>query len=165
MKTVQKAIEFAAAYDSEIAIGGGEPTLHPFFRAILLETICVGKPFIVTNGSIETYALLLAKLAERDIVSAYLSWDKYHNCDMVKDSVFAVFENLDRLWSPHNVGPIKEGRATVLKEAKSEGCCCETWFVLPNGQIKQCGCQDSPIIGNVYDGLTTQYPNLGCYKN
>ena len=56
--------------------------------------------------------------------------------------------------------PIRAGRAQQLPEWQTrEGCTCEGWIVHPDGQIKACGCEDSPVLGDVFDGIDHEkYP-------
>lgn len=165
LDTFRKALEIAKEYEDSICIGGGEPTLHPDFEAMLLEAIAVankGNPvFIVTNGSNERLSLLLANLTARGIIDAKLSYDQFHNLDMVDAEVIEEFRRLGNLWGPPRgvdeptrslKGLSKRGRARQFKEA-GEDCACAAIFVAPNGKIYQCGCQDAPQIGHVDTGF------------
>lgn len=33
-----------------------------------------------------------------------------------------------------------------------------------NGEIRLCGCDDSPIIGNIWDGIDSEWEELDCIK-
>jgi hypothetical protein len=56
--------------------------------------------------------------------------------------------------------PIPIGRAASWSGGEM-ACLCDDVIVLPDGRLKHCACPDSPIIGNVFDGLD-DWPQ-GCY--
>ncbi len=172
MSTFKKALE----YDEMVALGGGEPTLHPYFERILLLAISHcgdNKIFIATNGSIKERALVLANLAKNGIICAALSQDEYH--DPIDKDVIQAFTRPKKnhyLFSEYSRDCrevrtiqkiIKVGRAENLEESE-EGCCCEgDAFCDVDGNIHICGCPDSPVIGNVFDGFEAPEEWL-CYK-
>ena len=162
------ALKLITECNSDITLGGGEPTLHPNFKAILLEAIAAcpneyDKPFIVTNGTNTELSRLLFKLDRKNVVSARLSYDQYHDMDMVDSDIFELFHNHDMLWSQRdNTGRpiakrppasiIKAGRAKKIAGATND-CCCEDIIIKPDGTFRQCGCENAPIIGNVFTGF------------
>lgn len=169
LETFKAALKVAVDYGGCIAIGGGEPTLHPDFEKFLLLAISEsgddGRPFIVTNGSIKERAMMIAKLTKAGVIEGKLSWDQYHDLDMVDSEVFEAFSEEKNLWGPsygtttpyrNPAGVIKAGRARKIKEAREKDCCCTDIFVKPNGNIHHCGCKNSPKIGHVTTGITEE---------
>jgi organic radical activating enzyme len=100
MDIFRKAVDASAAYDSYIAIGGGEPTLHPDLLAMLgIASFLSCEPiFMVTNGTCEKKlwrTLIDAKRAKK--IDIHVSKDIWHDMSLVKDW---VWEDADRykLW-------------------------------------------------------------------
>ena len=171
LSTFKKALKIAEDYGSPIAIGGGEPTVNPLFWEILGLAVINSEnsdniPWLATNGKKTKDALRLAKLAKRGLISCELSLDEYH--EKIDDKVVAAFQNDNRHSSfsqsndyrgvrntTKHKDPVESGRCT---EGTNE-CICEDIFIMPNGNIKQRGCLDSPIIGNVDDGLANDFPS------
>jgi len=164
IEVFRAALELARELDSYIALGGGEPTLHPQFELMLVEAMAAsvdlgGNVFIVTNGSITRRAMLLAKLKKAEVVDAYLSQDEYH--DPIDQRVIDVFTKLNAIRDVTKGGsiePLPVGRAIELLGYEPEDrdetyCACSDWVVKPNGDVMQCGCADSPSIGNVFEGV------------
>ena len=168
----------ALKLDCKITLGGGEPTLHEDFDTMLLESLVVTRNAksllnIITNGSITKRALLLAALDKCELLQAQLSLDEYH--DPIDPVVVATFKDT----SPGYSGPIGiknttrkavpklRGRAIALmgqedKELKEFDCMCNDFFVKPNGDIRQCACDDSPKIGTVKNG-SVNHERICCY--
>lgn len=172
-ETFDAALALCEEYGSYVTLGGGEPTLHPLFREFLIDAIATDMlddsliPLVVTNGSIKRHALLLAKLAKRGVIQAKLSRDRWH--DDIDDEVIDAFEGMIRDVGTDGYGrerePLAVGRAlTVLKiePDPTNECVCDDWHVSPDGTVRQCGCPDAPIIGNVVDGIDAA--EHGCYK-
>lgn len=181
MATFKAALECATNRDDTIAIGGGEPTLHPHFEKFLLLAIAAcgksgngNKVFIVNNGSMKERALMLGQLSAAGIIEAQLSYDQFHNMEMVSPEVVEYYRSMGALWGPAMsyfnrdqtdieparsiVGLVKAGRAVQFEDAGQTGsqCACSDIFVKPNGDVYQCGCVDSPKLGDVfsdYDSL------------
>jgi len=135
----------ALKHDDHITIGGGEPTIHPQFEKFLLYAL--GKCeniFIITNGKKTDTALGLASLNDMSEYQfgAELSQDPYH--DPIDEKVVKAFEGHIRDTSQK---PINAGRC----DWGNNECICEDMFVKPNGDVYQCGCDDSPKVGNVFD--------------
>ena len=80
METFKAALNFAESYGFEnIAIGGGEPTVHPQFWEMLGLAVLWGVDvWLATNGKRKKDALRLAKAAEKRIVAVDLSLDEWH---------------------------------------------------------------------------------------
>lgn len=160
-----RALEFSKRYDTSVAIGGGEPTLHKYFREFLLDVIALEyceSRFIATNGSIKKHALLLAKLAKAGIIAAALSQDPWH--DEIDQEVIDAFTRDDsEVWDRKNVDDYREIRnveESVIAAGRAienelyvhdNQCICEGWFIDPHGNLKPCGCEDAPIICNIME--------------
>lgn len=92
-------------------------------------------------------AIAIAKLARQDVISAQLSRTQFHTKYKIDQSVEFEFMKLpDSIVKTIRV-PIKSGRCNE----GAETCTCPRVFVKPNGDIYQCGCKDSPKIGNVFN--------------
>ncbi len=165
LDTFRRCLKTCREYDEYPFLGGGEPTLHPQFEKFLLEAIASNtssiKVGIITNGGIKKRALMLASLTKQDIIMAQLSRDEYH--DPIDDEVVEAFCELThgiRDTSRNGtLSPLPHGRGRELLQIEgfedydySEvDCCCPDILVKPNGDVYQCGCEHSPLIGNVHD--------------
>lgn len=167
MSVARAAIKFNEDTCDYLTIGGGEPTIHPKFWEIF--GLAIGGAsegvWMATNGSITDRALALAALSyDGGKFQCALSQDYYH--EPIDYKVISAFRNANcelRDVSKHiiNVGAAKENDL-----GGSEGCACEDLQIKPNGNVHQCGCEDSPVLFNVLDKT---YPDLNyygeCYKN
>jgi len=173
-----RALELAMQDEgSPFTIGGGEPTLHPkcldfvwqAIRASLRSSYDAGTSIvgIVTNGSIEKRALELAHMAKMGLISARLSYDKFHELEKVSDRVRDAFKRERGDWgevrndrdlrmtnqmsyfvTPH--GRALDNGIYDHPYSKVGSCCCEGAFVTPDGTIWQCGCRKKKV-GHVND--------------
>lgn len=185
--TFQAAIKHESDY---VMLGGGEPLLHPDFERFIFHALARTEGvFIVTNGSQTDRAIVLANLARRGVLGAALSLDPWH--DPIDPRVVDAFtSNLDRKFtifgrsdnsdcreirdvSKNNKGVMRVGRAVRRSFQQNwkthENCaCCGDPVVDPNGDVRQCGCPKSPIVGNVFDGFQSLVDDYGdewnCYK-
>jgi sulfatase maturation enzyme AslB (radical SAM superfamily) len=190
VETFRKGIAIANQYGESVMIGGGEPTLNPNFELILLYAIAVADteemtPAIVTNGKIKERALLIASLTKKGILCGELSRDCFH--DDIDDEVVEAFQEhswYDKYGSKHTRSLIRDvthdfqgnwrdpssiagrelKRRGLTRRPQEDSCPCDDTFVRPNGKIYQCGCHDSPCIGNVDDGYSS--PSSGvCFRS
>jgi hypothetical protein len=153
-----------------VGIGGGEPTLHPLFEQFLMLAIASSgeMPFIVTNGSIKERALLIAKLTRLNVLEGYLSLDQYHDRSLVSKEVIKAFKDIGEFqiygkdYRPKS-NVIPSGRGKKLG-GTSNNCCCESLFVTPRGNLRQCGCPNAPKVGTVWTGAGIDYFEE-CYRN
>lgn len=169
LEVVEKAVALAEGYDSTLIIGGGEPTLHPSFWEIISIALAAkieSPPWLATNGSIPSIALRLAGMARKGVLGAALSLDEWHDPTMVSKEVREAFEH-PHSYDPYNVKGsndlreirsishlVKAGRAKKLNPeayhlSHDNKCACDEIFIRPNGDIHECGCMDSPKIGNI----------------
>jgi len=163
------ALKLCEEEDQHIDIGGGEPTLHPEFWHFLIDAIASDCEYVwlATNGSITKTAIKLAKLAQKGVIGCDLSQDFYHDpIDIEVIHAFTVGKE------PRHFGygddqitkDMREIRDVFKNEDRTapwrdpeEGgdpnnCPCEGLIIKPNGDIHQCGCLNSPKIGDVFNG-------------
>jgi len=202
-ETVIDMISFARNFDPEnIAIGGGEPTLHPRFFDIL--KCCLDDfdfVWFATNGSQTEKMFRISNIidgedypececSEEDIENGYcncfdnriyqedklsvaLSLDCFHA--PIDKRVEDLWKRKSKLnmhshYEIRNVsnsyfGIIAEGRAKKTQTGQNEdSCVCSDIMIKPNGSLKLCGCKKSPVIGNVYDGISEKWENV-LYEN
>lgn len=178
----QQAVRFAEKYDSEvIAIGGGEPTLHPDFFEIL-ESCLQNFTYVwmATNGSrTKTMRRLADILDGEDYHGEYdegiclknseqfcvaLSLDYFH--DPINEKIESIWKRrVERKVYGYEIrdvtkstyGPIAMGRAKKTQSGWATGCCCSDIMLIPSGKIKLCGCRNSPIIGDVWNGIEDKW--------
>ena len=117
---------------------------------------------MATNGSNSEISLTLAKLAKRGVLGVALSQDEFH--DSIDYEVIDAFSNTKRDRSNNDRREIRSvsklsntGRAKKNGLATNKHCACDDMIVLPNGNIKQCGCDEAPIIGDVFRGIKEEY--------
>ena len=156
--------------DSHISIGGGEPTLHPYFDTILMRCLAVCESvWMATNGSDTNKTLLLAKLAKKGVLGVALSLDEWHDpidCEVMDafgdkyptPSVFTLPDRTDDRREIRSVTRIsKAGRAKNW--GNTDECACDEPFIDPAGNVWQCGCKLEKL-GNV---LTDPHIDIGDY--
>lgn len=156
-----------------VVLGGGEPLLHPEFEKFLLYALAkTDGVFIITNGSQTDRAIAIAHLAKRGVIGAALSLDPWH--DPIDPEVEHAFTRdkqekstiFGRSGDPdqREIRDVSRGRIMRVGRAARgsfqddwttyEDCaCCGDPVVDPNGNVRQCGCPDSPVVGNVFDGF------------
>lgn len=181
-------INFIGKNDDYIAIGGGEPTLHPHFFTIL--NLCLNRfdcVWFATNGS-KTHKMLRIS----DIISGYdeeiyqqnklsvaLSLDYFH--DPIDKRIIEIWKSRSKSDNCYEIRSVEyshlisSGRARKISGTNEDACICSDIFILPTGKIKLCGCEKSPIIGNVWSGFDPRWEDIiqndekyldsKCYKN
>jgi hypothetical protein len=153
LETFRKALQMNDGY---ITIGGGEPTLHPDFLTILIESIADPNTeetgvHVITNGKISRHALTLASLAKKGVIGAELSRDDYHD-----EIEWKVVEAFTKDKKPHSYGSmdnghdfrgirtvqriLARGRGKKIKGALDE-CACDDLLIDPKGVVWSCGCK------------------------
>lgn len=176
-ETFYNTLKYIENFDEFISIGGGEPTLHPNFMRYLVEIIATniyseeGGIFIATNGSNTKISLKLANLAKKGVIHAALSRDKYH--DEIDYEVVKAFTKEKTLWDNNRYNDFREIRdvtGNLIKSGRSKDgrneCICPDIFIKPNGEIRGCGCKDSPIFGNINGEfkIPDNWNSNSCYK-
>lgn len=163
LTTLKAALDYG---DGIICIGGGEPTIHPQFWemfALILGHKYTEDVFIVTNGSMTTTSIALAKLAKAGVIGAALSQDEWH--DEINDDVVEAFTRSsgDKRNSSLYGSDYVDRREirTVTKLAYGgrcdwgdKDCCpCPEITVEPNGDVYSCGCYKRIKLGDVFNGF------------
>lgn len=161
-----------------ISIGGGEPTLHPRFWEILMESKSYmefeqgdGSIWLATNGSRTKIALALASLAKSGAIGCALSQDRYH--DPIDPRVVKAF-TVDREQRADN--DCREIRNVDGKEiyagrcdfGTTDRCVCPGLVVRPDGKVYSCGCNDAVYFGNVHDttlNIPEDWDRDECWKS
>lgn len=146
-KTFKKAVDMSSGM---IVMGGGEPTIHPQFEKMLFYALANCEYVsIITNGKKTDTALALAKIANKDdcILGVELSQDPYH--EPIDGRVVKAFESINGVFRRNTSNHlVNAGRCDF---GYSDDCICDgDPFVKPNGDVYQCGCDDSPKVGNVF---------------
>lgn len=173
-----RALQLVNYHGMDLTIGGGEPTVHPQFKLMIERLVQMQRmgafddsgipPLIVTNGKLKTKAHWLLDLVEdhQAELNIELSQDDFH--DPIDPRVVSRFQ-----WNNKNRGDTRlhgtdaaigvrtnndnllpfgraADRARGLHVNRSRECCCETLFIVPNGDIYSCGCKHTKL-GTVYD--------------
>ena len=174
LQTFKKCLEFD---DESIALGGGEPTIHPKFWEML--GLSIGHcdyVWLATNGKKTKMALSLAKLARRGVIGVALSLDDWHGIidrevihaftSKVQHAEYMHGRRSEDLREIRNVGkhndPINAGRCDWGRD----GCTCSELVITPLGDVHGCGCDGAPYFGNVCNDVNIPDEwNVGeCYK-
>lgn len=168
MNVFRKALKIVQDSDGILEIGGGEPTLHPHFWSIIGQSLGANLEdvWMATNGSITKTAISLANMAKKGIISVRLSQDKYHS--PIDKKVIEAFKKDKNTLNNNDCRDVtklgyaihKAGRAEENKIYSIEDCVCSDWFIDPYGNLKQCGCLDSPILLNIMNVSTKQIYDL-----
>ena len=53
-----------------------------------------------------------------------------------------------------------QGRAKKTGSGWGEHCVCSDLLIRPDGKIKLCGCTNSPIIGDIWSGISDKYEKI-----
>jgi hypothetical protein len=116
--------------------------------------------------------MMLIDLADKKVMAAELSRDKFH--DEIDATVVRRFEkrgynirNTTRYNSPKAQGRGMEYMGYEPDDELPDGgrCICDTLFILPDGRVKQCGCDDAPILGDVFKGFEICGDMDTCWKD
>jgi|WetSurMetagenome_2_1015567.scaffolds.fasta_scaffold84162_3 hypothetical protein len=158
LETYQHVLAFAQHRGGQIALGGGEPTLHPHFELFLQQAIDTAPTALVqvtTNGKAKDPVWHLLERSMRGEVHARLTLDKYH--EPIDTEIIAEFRKLaatkrwrtPHIWPPEDLQPedivklAHVGRAKNLTDCTyGDHCICNGPFITPRGMIRQCGCVD-----------------------
>jgi hypothetical protein len=151
--------------DSQVTLGGGEPTLHPEFWKILAYAVSQSDyVWLATNGSRTDDAIALARLASSDgVLSCALSRTQFH--DKIDPRVEREFKHRKLEVRGDLTIPVLAGRWTDTDICRDE-CACDSRFVKPNGDIMLCGCPSAPVIGTVWDyHPDRKFDDVECVRN
>lgn len=168
MRCIQRSV--SSGY-RRVVLGGGEPTLHPHFDRILFEALNQSQEVeITTNGTRKRESLLLANLLlSDDRLSVRLSEDEWHDSSMVdpevREQLFANGASICTVELPTYAGRYLESTGYADYNSIHERCTCEMPFVRPDGYVKQCGCEESPVLGSVLDDTFIMPTTRQCHQH
>ncbi len=163
METFKKVVKITKEFNSPICLGGGEPTLHPLFKDMLMHAVGEldemskerGIPYVslVTNGSITPIALTLAQMAKEGVIRCNLSQDGYH--DDIDAAVVKAFERPvcdtydKRDYRQYNTTAPdriqRMGRAKTWGSISQTEGCCGGVMTTPGGVLYPCMCRRKSI--------------------
>lgn len=130
MDVFRAAVNASMAYDSMIAIGGGEPTLHPDIEALLgIASFLSAEPvFMVTNGTCEYDVWRrLMRACEVGNLDLHVSRDYWHDMGLVRPWVEDEAERSGLWWGDEFRSTIeRSGRAArnwdrIVRECEMSG--------------------------------------------
>lgn len=108
-----------------------------------------------------------------DQLSVALSQDIFH--DEINQQIVDLWKNMKyeiRNVSDSHDGVAAQGRAKETGSGWSDHCVCSTWILKINGDIRLCGCEDAPIIGDIWNGITDEWQtkfeehdNIECHQD
>lgn len=158
-ETFKKALEYSSEY---VAIGGGEPTLHPEFEKFIFYAMgqkWMDNVWLATNGTHKERTLALLNMSQHtDLISVALSLDEFH--DPIDYEIIEAFKKSKSEIRDTSDNLINSGRCDFGKD----GCCCPGIMVKVNGDVYPCECLDAPKIGDVFNGFDESYYEYDCYK-
>lgn len=173
--TYQKALQLASEHGAYIAIGGGEPTVHPKFWDYIdmaLDDEFIEGVWLATNGKRKKDALKIVEYMREYAdykFSAELSQDEYH--DPVCSEVVEAFERVGDSRTRPTRGAIRNVSGRIVKQGRAEkneiwsetGCACDTLFIDPEGCIWNCGCKQVQF-GTIWDSqIPSNYQEIAGY--
>jgi len=162
-----KALELASSTNSLIAIGGGEPTLHPRFWEFIGLALGISNSYdiespvwMATNGSLKKTSLMLAGMAKHGVIGVALSLDDYH--DPIDNEVVKAFtkekDNTRSFSRCAHDDDLREIRDVTGKEVNAgrcnfgaQRCVCPDLIVEVDGTLRPCGCENAPVFGTVFN--------------
>jgi len=170
----EAALALARDTGEHIALGGGEPTLHPRFSEYLLEAVgqCEGV-WLATNGSRTNISLGLAQLAKAGAIGCALSLDAYHApIDERVESAFRAGRRED-LWGRHgpDLREVRDVGGKLVNAGRCDwvetlDCACSELVVRPSGVIRGCGCKCAPVLGTVFNSrIPDDWERVECSRH
>lgn len=165
--TFIKALDLAVDLDEYVMLGGGEPTCHPEFLAMLdkaLEYRHAGRLeqlAMVVNGKLAGKTRqILDRVDDGALLYVELSQDEYH--DPIRADIVQSFKMMSRRTWEYGAGvgirTVREivpvGRAADpargLPINPQLSCACEDLCVDMDGLVYSCGCRHH-LLGSVYE--------------
>ena len=145
--------------------GGGEPTCHKLFWDFMDVAIKVrgaGNIWIATNGKKHNDAILIAGMIRDKVIRGCLSQDQWH--EKVGQDVIDAFRQARATSLSSTIRDV--GRGGTLQPIRQGRCdwgnrhdcnSCGEVFVQWDGKVRQCACNDAPIIGDVFSGYKPMF--------
>lgn len=122
LEVFQHAVDVASNYDEIVAIGGGEPTLHPDILLFIGYAVMMSsddyKPFMVTNGAMDVE--LWRKLLRSNIIGRirlHVSKDPWHDVNMIPDKIWEDADKYKLWWGE----PIAPGGGSTTRRIATRG--------------------------------------------
>ena len=144
-----------------VVVGGGEPTVHPNFLEMVDEALKSKSVKVATNGKDKEVTMALVERAlEKESLKVTLSLDEWH--EDIDPEVKKIFEK-ERKLKIRRTQPTQLIESGRCKTGNNVLCCCPVLTVNVRGEIKFCGCLDSPKIGTVSRGVYKKYRDF-CNK-
>jgi len=185
IETFRKAVDASLMYDSPIAIGGGEPTLHPDLLVMLgIASFVSREPlFMVTNGTCQErlwHVLMDARSADR--INVRVSSDIWHDMCMVQPWVWRDADKFGLWWGRKTAtrilvrgGRAKKNWEKLLWECEQSGMevvedkfGCGEPRVSPDGRVwtdipgqKSVGTINDPYVFDRVFGKIREYEERG----
>lgn len=123
MEIFRQAVDLAMSYESGVAIGGGEPTLHPDILmmlgyASLLSNDEYMTPFMVTNGtcSKELWNVLVRAFRMKNL-QLHVSNDPWHDMDMIPEYIWDDCDEHKLWWG--EVSPRHRSTRTIEPKGRA----------------------------------------------
>jgi len=106
---------------------------------------------------------------QEDKLSVALSQDCFH--DPISKTVVNLWNRRANTHGPSHYeirdvtramsGVIAQGRAKTTGSGWNEDdCVCSDLIIQPDGKIKICGCEDAPIIGDIWSGIGAEWEKI-----
>lgn len=105
---------------------------------------------MATNGKKTQTALALIGLGQTTKFSVQLSLDDYH--EPINGFVAVAFKEKNAIRSVTTICKSGSALENMIYTCEEE-CPCTDLMIKTNGDIKMCGCENSPVIGNIVSGI------------
>ena len=97
-------------------------------------------------------------LMGEDKLEVVLSQDCYH--DPIDSKILDLWKRNNYEIRDVSDGVSDTGRANKNQLSSDNTCVCAGIIIKPTGKLKLCGCEDSPIIGDIYSGVENKWANF-----
>ena len=172
--TYQHALDFCSEHGEYTVLGGGEPTIHPHFVEYLSKAIFNEQventgihPWFATNGSKTDLTIKLMHSSDYTEEEFFEELSKFTNL-LWEDTLFSMTLSQDTFHDPIDASVVKTAKLIDSVEIRDvsnnvsksghanhgeDRCPCTIMQIKPDGAIYMCGCDNSPLIGDVFNGL------------
>jgi len=151
-------------------VGGGEPTCHPRFwelMAMALRDRGAGMVWVATNGKKAHDAIILAEMVRKGEIRGVLSQDEWHEpisplvVEFWRQTTNPNGKPVIRDIGKRGTLPVRSGRCDWgLDVCNGHGGPWVMW----DGSVRQCGCLDAPVVGDVFGGCSPTGGEWKCWK-